>query len=68
MEVFAILRAIRLLNETGESGRNYTIFLNPQAAISRVQHNRCGPAQALVKAAIAIDDDLCERNNALTIQ
>ena len=25
-EVFAVLRAVRLLNGRGESGRNYTIF------------------------------------------
>ena len=57
-EVFAILRAVRLLNERGESGRGYTIFSDPQAAISRIQHDRCGPAQSLAKAVIATVDDL----------
>lgn len=46
-EVFAILRAIRLLNERGETRREYTVFSDAQAAIARVQHNRWGPAQAL---------------------
>ena len=41
-EVFAILRAVRLLNERGESGRDYTIFSDSQVAISRIQHDQCG--------------------------
>ena len=65
VEVFSILRAIRLLNERDESRRNYTIFSDWQAAISRVQHNRCGPAQAPAEATIAMIDDLCGRDNAL---
>ena len=67
-EVFAILRATRLLDERAESGQNYTIFSDSQAAISRVQHDQCGPAQALARAAIAMVDSLTMRSNALDIQ
>ena len=67
-EVFAILRAVRLPNERNESRQDSTIFSNSQEAISTVQHDRCGPAQALAKAAIATTDDPCGRDNTLTIR
>ena len=38
-EVFAILRAVRLLDERNKSGREYTIFSDAQAAVARVQYN-----------------------------
>ena len=44
VEVFAILRATQLLNERGKSEQSYTVFSDSQAAISRIQHDRCGPA------------------------
>ena len=66
-EVFAILRAVRLLDERGESGREYTIFSDAQAAVARVQHDRCGPSQALAKAVVATVDDLYDRDNTLAI-
>ena len=62
-EVFALLRAVRLLDERGESGREYTIFSDAQAAVMRIQHDRRGPAQALARAVIATVDDLYERGN-----
>ena len=49
-EGFATFRAVRLLSERGESGQDCTVFSDSQAAISRVQHDRCGLAQALAKA------------------
>ena len=64
-EVFAILRAARLLNERGESGRNYTVSSDAQQR-SRVQHDRCGPAQALARAVISTTDDLYDRGNTLS--
>ena len=67
-EVFAILRAARPMNGRGERGRDYTIFSDSQAAISRVQHGRCGPAQALARATIAMTNELCGRDNILTIR
>ena len=51
-EVFAILQAVRLLNERGEEGQAYTTFSDSQAAVARIQHSDCGPAQALARAAI----------------
>ena len=51
-EVFAIGRALRTLNGRGEESRSYTIFSDSQAALSRVQHDRTGPGQALAIEAI----------------
>ena len=68
VEVFAIMRAVRLLEERGESGTAYTVISDSQAAIARVQHDGCGPAQALARATIAMADGLCDRDNTLTIR
>ena len=46
----------------------YTIFSDSEAAISRVQHGRCGPAQALAKAVIATVDEMGRRGNTLSIR
>ena len=62
-EGFAILQAIRLLSELGERGQAYTIFSDSQAAVSRVQHSDCGPAQALARAAIDFSYKLRQRNS-----
>ena len=67
-EVFAILRAVRLLDERDEGGREYIIFSDAQAAVMRIYHDRCGPAQALAKAVIATVDDLYDRGNTLTVR
>ena len=50
-EVFAILQAVKLLNDR-EQGQRYTVFSDSQAAIARVQDDSTGPGQALAKAEI----------------
>lgn len=67
-EVYAILRAVKLLNERGESGRSYTIFSDPQAAVARVQHTDCDPARALAKAVVDFFYELRDRDNSITIR
>ena len=67
-EVFAILRAIRLLNKRNETGKDYMVFSDAQAAIARVQHDRCGPAQVLARAVISLTDDLYDRGGTLAIR
>ena len=57
-EVFAILRAVRLLHERAEEGQIYTIFSDSQAAVARIQHDGCGPAQALARAVIDMTYEL----------
>ena len=67
-EVFTILQAIRLLNDRGERGQQYTVFSDSQAAIAKVQHDRTGPAQALAKAAIELVSSLTNRDNTVTLR
>ena len=52
VEVYAICRAMSLLNQRGESEQRYAVFSDSQAAIFRVQHEECGPAQGLARATI----------------
>ena len=57
-EVYALLEAIRLLNDRRETGADYTVFSDSQAAIFRLHHEECGPAQALARAAITATQDV----------
>ena len=67
-EVYAILQAIRLLNARGECGRSYTIFSDSQAAVARVQHTDCGPAQALASAVVDFSYEIRGRGNDITVR
>ena len=67
-EVFALLRAIQNLNERKESDQHYTVFSDSQAAIARITHDGCGPAQALARAAIAQAFEIHSRGNTITIR
>ena len=42
-EVFAIYRALRIINRRQESGRAATLFVDPTAAIERVRTDVLGP-------------------------
>ena len=67
-EVFAILQVIRLLNERGERGQVYTTSPDSQAAVARVQHSDCGPAQALARAVIDFSYELRQHDNSVTVR
>ena len=67
-EVYALLEAIRLLNNRGETGASYTVFSDSQAAIFRLLHEECGPAQALARAAIDASRELRSRGSDITIR
>ena len=67
-EVYALLGAIRLLSDRGETGADYTVFSDSQAAIFRLLHEECGPAQALARAAITASQELRARGNDITIR
>ena len=67
-EVFAIHRAVDLLNRRGEREQHYTVFSDSQAAIFRVQHEECGPAQVLARATIEASHQLWARGNDVTIR
>ena len=57
-ETFAILEAFRTFNERGEENQHYSIFSDSQAALSRIQHDRTGPAQAVARKAIQTSESL----------
>ena len=67
-EVYAILQAVKLLSERNEEGQAYTIFSDSQAAVARIQHSDCGPAQALVGAAIDWSHELRRRGSSITVR
>ena len=67
-ELFAIGQALEELDSRGESSRRYTIFSDSQAAISRVQHDRTGPGQALAIKAIATANSITTRGNKIAIR
>ena len=67
-EVFAILRAVRLLNKRGEEGQAYTIFSGSQTAVSQIQHDDCGPAQALARVVIDMTYEPRRRGNSITVR
>ena len=67
-EVFALLRATQNFNERKESDQYYTVFSDSQAAIARITHDGCGPAQALARAVIAQASEVHSRGNMITIR
>ena len=64
-EVFAIGQALMVLDGRGEESRRYTIFSDSQAALSRVQHDRTGPGQALATSAITTSRSIVSRGNII---
>ena len=67
-EVFAVLQAVKLLSERNEEGQDYTVLSDSQAAVDRIQHSGCGPAQALARAAIEWSYELRQRGNSVTVR
>ena len=67
-EIFAIGQALEELNGREERNRRYTIFSDSQAALSRVQHDRTGPGQALAIKSIATAEAITQRGNSLVLR
>ena len=67
-EVFAIGQALEELNGREEWDKRYTIFSDSQAALSRVQHDRTGPDQALAIRAIATAEAIAQRGNTIVVR
>ena len=67
-EAFAILQALRLIDARGECGREYTDFSDSQAAVARVRHTDCGPAQALASAAVDYSYQISARGNSISLR
>ena len=67
-EVYAIYEAVNLLDVRGETEQSYTVFSDSQAAIYRVLHEECGPAQMLARATLGAFCRLRARGNEVTIR
>ena len=67
-EVFAVGQALQVLNRRGEEGREYTIFSDSQAALTRVQHDRTGPGQGLAIEAITTARAITDRGNKISLR
>lgn len=57
----------RLLRDCDEEGQAYTIFSDSQAAVARIQHDGCGPAQALARTVIDMTYELRQRGTNVTV-
>ena len=67
-EVFAIGQALRVFNDRDDENIRYTIFSDSQAALSRIQHDRTGPGQALAISAITTAGAMMDRGNTITLR
>ena len=61
-ELFAICRAVRVLEARGQEGRRY-IFSDSQAAIRRALNDSLGPGQQWARAIIEVVERVVARNN-----
>lgn len=67
-EVFAIWRAIRILDRRQGSGHRYTVFIDSMPAIDRVRTDAIGPGQCFAMAAMEACGRVLTRDNELTIR
>lgn len=64
-EIYAIYRALRVLNRKQESGHWYTVFVDATCAIEMVVR-RHGPKQRFAAASNEICSRILERDNDVT--
>ena len=67
-EIFAILQAVRTLEERGEGSQQYTVFSDSQAALGRIQCDRTGAGQALAIEVIHTVRTIVGRGNGITFR
>ena len=67
-EVFAVYRALSVIDQRQEQGRRYTIFVDSTSAISRVRDDSLGPGQRFAVAAIEVCKRITARDNSVTIR
>ena len=65
--MFAIHRALRILDERGETGANCSAFTDFAAAMRRAATDSLGPGQALAKAIITTAEHLHRRRCSTTL-
>ena len=67
-EVFAVYRALRVIEQGRERGRHHTIFVDSTSAITRVRDGGLGPGQRFAVAAIEVCSRAIANDNSVTIQ
>ena len=67
-EVFAILQALRVFDERGQSGKEYTIFSDCQPAIQRARSDQPGLGQCWTCAIIEVASRPVARGNSIDIR
>ena len=67
-EVYAICRALSVIDRKQESGHRYTVFVDSTSAIDRIRSDALGPGQRFAIASIEACGRIMERNNEVTIR
>ena len=66
-ETFAILSALRTLDQRQECGHRYTIFADSTVTIRRIMTDAVGPGQFLARAAVEVCSRVVGRDNEVTV-
>ena len=66
-EVYAIYQALSIMDQRQESGRRYTLFVDPTSAISRIRSD-IGPGQPFAIASIEVATWILARDNEVTVR
>ena len=66
-EVFAILQTLRVFDERGQAGKEYTVFSDCQPAVQRARLDQLGPGQCWARAIIEVASRLAARGNSIDI-
>ena len=67
-EVFAVYRALSIIEQRQERGRQYTIIVDSTSAITRVGEDSLGPGQRFAVAVIEICSRIITYENNVTIR
>ena len=66
-EVFAVYRALDVIDQRQETGRRYTVFVDSMSATNRVRDDSLGPGQRFAVAAIEVATRITTRDNSVTV-
>ena len=67
-EVYAIYRALRILNQRQESGHRYVIFVDSTSIIERIRTDAFGPGQRFDIATMEVCSRILARENKVMVR
>ena len=67
-EVYAIYRALRILDQRQESGHRYVIFVDSTSIIERIRTDAFGPGQRFDIATMEVCSRILARENKVTVR